>query len=281
MGCHVVEELSNPVSFHRGGFQSRPRYKRLGSHPLRQQLLNNANIWWDGSISPDSSRSQVFLRREIFPGRQLQNLPLQLTIEGLCLEIPASPKNWELKDGGPSQDSPRTLEASRPRPTGSQTLRLSSRPSKQTSFPGRLGVLPWPSVLCPGAYQRLCLQSFPSHRTQEHKPGEQWASPQWQPETLEVPLREMLALLVVEGKQKMVPADCKDAERESYKSTCQKMKKKRRGRKEEMKNVFKKKKMAPSCSSKAESASKSGEVVPTSLCPWTEPQPTFPLRTEL
>ena len=103
MGCHVVEELSNPVSFHRGGFQSRPRYKRLGSHPLRQQLLNNANIWWDGSISPDSSRSQVFLRREIFPGRQLQNLPLQLTIEGLCLEIPASPKNWELKDGGPSQ----------------------------------------------------------------------------------------------------------------------------------------------------------------------------------
>ena len=52
----------------------------------------------------------------------------------------------------------------------------------------------------------------------------------------------MLALLVVEGKQKMVPADCKDAERESYESTCQKMKKKKRGRKEEMKNVFKKKK---------------------------------------
>lgn len=51
----------------------------------------------------------------------------------------------------------------------------------------------------------------------------------------------MLALLVVEGKQKMVPANCKDAERESYESTCQKMKKKRRGRKEEMKNVFKKK----------------------------------------
>ena len=47
-----------------------------------------------------------------------------------------------------------------------------------------------------------------------------------------------------------------------------------------MKNVLKKK-MAPSCSSKAESAIKSREVVPTRLCPWTEPQPTFPLRTEL
>lgn len=56
----------------------------------------------------------------------------------------------------------------------------------------------------------------------------------------EVLLQEMLALFVVEGKQKMAPADCKEAERESYESTCQKMKKKRRGRKEEKKNVFKK-----------------------------------------
>lgn len=91
----------------------------------------------------------------------------------------------------------------------------------------------------------------------------------------------MLALLVVEEKQKMAPADCKEAERESYESTCQKMKKKRRGRKEEKKNMFKKKKKDGTPLLQQGSPSKSREVMPTSPCLWTAPQPTFPLRTEL